>query len=257
MNTARMENQRHRLAAEPGAFRMGGNNCVLMIDDDTELLEIAGEYLVSEGFEVATATTYNSGLSAASSGNSDLVVLDIMLPGGSGLDLLRELRKKTRVPVLLLSAGGNADDRVTGLEIGADDFLLKPFDLHELVARMRAILRRARCPDDPSGDWIRAGEVALSPGLRKATCGNKELVLTSVEFNVLECLLRHRGSVVARDELVRVAMGRELGMLDRSIDVHISRLRRKLEQCGATDIRIKSIRGAGYLYPALPIHAAA
>jgi DNA-binding response OmpR family regulator len=257
-----MANQLHHLAAEfdNGVFRMADNGSVLIIDDDTELIDTVREYLVGNGFEVDEAHTYASGLAAAASGENDLVVLDVMLPGGSGLDLLRELRTKSFVPVLLLSAGGDADDRANGLEIGADDYLLKPFDPHELVARMRAILRRARCPDGPvaeDSDWIRVRDLALSPGLRKATCGNKELFLTSVEFNVLECLLRHRGSVVAREELVRVALGRQLGMLDRSIDVHISRLRRKIEECGAMDIRIKSIRGTGYIYPALPIQAVA
>jgi DNA-binding response OmpR family regulator len=235
---------------------MADNNRLLMVDDDVDLVESIRQYLVPEGFEVAVAYAYAPGLAAALSGDNDLVLLDIMLPGGSGFDLLRELRAKSSVPVLLLSACGDAGERVTGLEIGADDYVTKPFDPQELVARVRAILRRARCPDEDGG-WIKVGTLSLSPGQRKATCSNNELALTSVEFNVLECLLRHRGRVVPREELVRVALGRRVGLLDRSIDVHISRVRRKLEECGATDVRIQAVRGMGYLYAASSTDVAA
>jgi two-component system response regulator CpxR len=211
------------------------------------------------GFEVDAAYAFAPGLAAALSGENNLVLLDIMLPGGSGFDLLLELRTKSSVPVLMLSARGDIGDRVAGLDIGADDYVPKPFDPQELVARIRAILRRARSSEGSSedGDWIRAGHLALSPGLRRATCSNQELALTSVEFSILECLIQHRGSVVSREELSRVALGHRVGMLDRSIDVHISRVRKKIEECGATDIRIKAVRGAGYLYPCFEPHVAA
>jgi len=230
---------------------MGDNNRVLMVDDDVDLVESVRRYLVPEGFKVDAAYAYVTGLAAALSGDNDLVLLDITLPGGSGFDLLRELREKSSVPVLLLSARGETWDRITGLEIGADDYVPKPFDPDELVARMRAILRRALPAEKGSatGDWIRVDGLSLSPGLRKANCNNKELVLTSVEFNVLECLLRHRGTTVSREELVRVALGRKEGLMDRSIDVHISHLRKKIEECGS-HVRIQAVRGAGYLYPA-------
>jgi DNA-binding response OmpR family regulator len=226
------------------------NNRVLIVDDDVDLVLSVREYLRLEGFEVDAAYAFAPGLAAALSGENHLVLLDIMLPGGSGFDLLRELRTKSSVPVVMLSARGDIGDRVAGLDIGADDYVPKPFDPEELVARVRAILRRSRSPqrNGEDGDWIRAGDLALSPGLRRATCGNQELALTSVEFSVLECLIQHRGSVVAREELSRVALGRNIGLLDRSIDVHISRVRKKIEECGAADIRIKAIRGAGYLY---------
>ncbi len=229
---------------------MAENNRVLIVDDDLELVDMLREYLVTEEFHVDSAHTYISGLATASSGKYDLVILDIMLPDGSGLELLRKLRAESSVPVMLLSAAGNSEDRVSGLDIGADDFVPKPFEPQELIARVRAILRRVRCPDGHggTGDWVTAGDLAVSPSLRAATFRNKELDLTSVEFNVLECLMRHRGSVVPREQLVRLALGREPGMLDRSLDVHISHLRRKLLDSGATDIRIKAVRGNGYLY---------
>jgi DNA-binding response OmpR family regulator len=230
-------------------------NRVLIVDDDRDFVEMVREYLLPEGFSVDAAFDYPTGLAAAKSQQHELLVLDVMLPGGSGFDLLRHLRAHSSLPVLLLTGRGEAVDRIVGLEIGADDYLPKPCDPRELVARIRAILRRTQNPQPAGdGDWIHAGGVSLSPGLRKAKCGDRELDVTSIEFNVLEHLLRNRGSVVSRESLAESALGRKLGMLDRSIDVHVSRLRRKLADCAAGNGElIKAVRGSGYVYAAMRV----
>ena len=227
-------------------------NRVLIVDDDRDFVEMVREYLQPEGFSIEAAYDYESGLSAARSHKQELLVLDVMLPGGSGFDLLRNLRKSSSLPVLLLTGRGEAVDRIVGLEIGADDYLPKPCDPRELVARIRAILRRTKNVATGDGDWIRVGSVALSPGLRKVKCGERELDVTSIEFNVLEHLLKNRGTVVSRESLAEAALGRKLGLLDRSIDVHVSRLRRKLAECtGDNEELIKAVRGSGYVYAAM------
>jgi DNA-binding response OmpR family regulator len=228
-------------------------NRVLIVDDDRDFVELVREYLQPEGFTVDAAYDYPSGLKTAAAGDHELLVLDVMLPGGSGFDLLRNLRTTSTLPVLLLTGRGEAVDRIVGLEIGADDYLPKPCDPRELVARIRAILRRTQAAGSSgNGDWIRVGAVALSPGLRIVKCGERELDLTSIEFNVLEHLMKNRGSVVSRETLAEAALGRKLGLLDRSIDVHVSRLRRKLGDCSAENEElIKAIRGSGYLYAAM------
>jgi DNA-binding response OmpR family regulator len=222
---------------------------ILMIDDDVEFVQMMREYLEPEGFDVESAHNYDSGLRAARAGRHSLIVLDVMLPGGSGFDLLRTLRKESSVPVLLLTGRGEAVDRIVGLEIGADDYLPKPAEPRELTARIRAILRRTE--RDGSGehepDWIRIGEIALSPGRREILCSEKPVEVTAFEFNILEHLMRNAGKIIPREELAEAALGRKLGMLDRSVDVHLSRLRKKLSACGASE-RIKSIRGAGYIF---------
>src|SRR3954452_4563116 len=228
-------------------------NRVLIVDDDRDFVELVREYLQPEGFAVSAAYDYASGLKAAGAGDHELLVLDVMLPGGSGFDLLRDLRKTSTLPVLLLTGRGEAVDRIVGLEIGADDYLPKPCDPRELVARIRAILRRTQATGSAgNGDWIRVGAVALSPGLRVVKCGDRELDITSIEFNVLEHLLKNRGSVISREQLAEAALGRKLGLLDRSIDVHVSRLRRKLGECSPdSDELIKAVRGSGYIYAAM------
>ena len=196
-----------------------------------------------------------SGLSAALAGGHELIVLDVMLPGGSGFELLKELRRQSQVPVLLLTARGEAVDRIVGLEIGADDYLAKPFDPRELVARIRAIFRRTREPA-PTGarpeheEVLKAGDISMSLGSRTVTCAGKPVDLTSVEFNVLELLLRHAGKVVTREQIADAALGRSLNFLDRSVDVHVSHVRRKLAACLGTDELIKPIRGIGYFLAA-------
>jgi two-component system, OmpR family, response regulator CpxR len=229
---------------------------ILVIDDDRELAELLQEYLVPEGFSIDTAFDHSSGLAKALKSEDDLIVLDVMLPGGSGFELLKKLRGAgTKVPVILLTARGEAIDRIVGLEIGADDYLPKPFDPRELVARIRAILRRTHSSANNGSheDITTVGDITLSPGTRTVVCAGQEVDLTSVEFNVLELLLRNAGTVVTREELAQSALGRPLAPFDRSVDVHVSKLRKKLGG-GEEDSenRIKTVRGVGYIFAAAP-----
>ena len=221
---------------------------ILLIDDDVELVQLLSEYLISEGFQVQPAYDYRTGLTAALANDIAIVVLDTMLPGGSGLDLLRVLRSTSTVPVLLLTARGDATDRVIGLDSGADDYLPKPYDPRELLARIRAILRRTYHPGQREAEWICEGDFSLYPTLRRAMFAGKQLDLTPVEFNVLKCLVSKRGAVVCRERLAQAALGRHTGLLDRSIDVHISRIRRKFERLGAMGDFIQAVRGEGYMF---------
>jgi len=217
---------------------------VLVIDDDHDLVDLLREFLATEGFTVDAAYDYPSGLAAALDGEHELVVLDVMLPGGSGLELLKTLRASSQVPLLLLSAMGETLDRIIGLQIGADDYLAKPFEPRELAARIHAILRRTRIHKD--GSEIKVGDVALSVSRRVVSRADIPVELTAVEFNVLECLLRNAGSIVTRETLAERALGRPLGPFDRSVDVHVHNLRKKIS--ATPDERIKTIRGTGYMY---------
>lgn len=236
---------------------MGIMNHILVIDDDRELVDLLREYLIPEGFTIDAAFDHASGLNKALKGEDELVILDVMLPGGSGFELLKRMRaESSSTPVLLLTARGDAVDRIVGLQIGADDYLPKPFDPRELVARIHAILRRTRAAqraaEDESGEDadVKVGDVTLSPTTRTVTLGNKEIELTTLEFNLLEVLLRRAGTIVTREDLATLAMGRPLAPFDRSVDVHISKLRRKLSGRADSESRIKSIRGVGYMYAA-------
>lgn len=233
---------------------MAKMNQILVIDDDRELVDLLKEYLVPEGFTVDAAFDHASGLNKALKNEDELVILDVMLPGGSGFELLKRMRaESSSTPVLLLTARGDAVDRIVGLQIGADDYLPKPFDPRELVARIHAILRRTRAVKDPGEDAeedVHVGDITLSPSTRTVTLGNKEVDLTTLEFNLLEVLLRRAGTIVTREDLAAQAMGRPLAPFDRSVDVHISKLRRKLSGSADSESRIKSIRGVGYMYAA-------
>ena len=220
-------------------------NHLLVIDDDHVLVDLLREFLATEGFTVEAAYDYDSGLAEALGGKHELVVLDVMLPGGSGLELLKTVRASSKVPVVLFSAMGEAVDRIIGLQIGADDYLLKPFEPRELAARIHAILRRTR--DTPTdGSEIKVGDVALSASRRVVVRAEIPVELTAVEFNVLECLLRNAGNIVARETLAEKALGRPLAPFDRSVDVHVHNLRKKIS--AKPDERIKTIRGIGYMY---------
>jgi len=240
---------------------MGPVNQVLIIDDDRALVNLLKRFLEAENFKVEAAYDHDSGLAAARTQQHELVILDVMLPGGSGFELLKALRQESAVPVLLLTARGEAVDRILGLEIGADDYLAKPFDPRELLARIRAVLRRTREAAAPTrGDHdevLHVGEIELSTGTRNVTCAGKPVDLTSVEFNVLELLLRNAGNVVTRDQIAEVALGRPLNAFDRSVDVHVSRLRKKLGGFLGTDDLIRPIRGVGYFLTAAPERAKA
>jgi DNA-binding response OmpR family regulator len=232
---------------------------VLVIDDDVELCELVAEYLQSEGFKTEAAHDGEQGVARALSGEHQLVVLDVMLPGLNGFEVLRRIRASTqRMPVLMLTARGDDVDRIVGLEIGADDYLAKPFNPRELVARIRAILRRTNpSPDDALGrttrtrERLNVGDVELDTATRVAQRAGEPLELTAVEFDLLATFLRGAGRVITREELVKDVLSRNLTPFDRSIDMHVSNLRRKLSHPGTEAERIKTVRGVGYVYTAV------
>lgn len=235
---------------------------ILVIDDDRDLCELLEEYLSREGFEVETVHEGDEGMARALTGSYGVIVLDIMLPGGQdGFDILRRLRARIGVPVLMLSARGNDIDRIVGLETGADDYLPKPFNPRELLARLRAILRRAagesgRSSAAKATTRYRVGDVEMELGARTTLRAGLPVELTAVEFHLLEMLLFRAGYVVTREELTRSVLGRTLTPYDRSIDVHVSKLRKKLGRDAGGAERIKSVRGSGYIY-LLPGHSPA
>jgi DNA-binding response OmpR family regulator len=223
---------------------------ILLIDDDVELCSLVTEYLEAEGFKVEAVFDGKRGLERALNGPQLLVVLDVMLPGLNGLDVLRRIRITSKIPVLLLTARGEDVDRIVGLEIGADDYLPKPFNPRELVARIRAILRRTRSAPqvDPIPDVIRVGDIELDPATRTVRQRGTRIEFTSVEFNLLEVLLREAGRVVAREELVDTVLSRKFSPFDRSIDMHISKVRKKLGDSDTGNELIKTVRGVGYIF---------
>lgn len=221
---------------------------VLLIDDDTELSKLLEEYLQSEQLRLDSAHDGPSGLEKALSSHPSVVVLDVMLPGMSGLDVLKQLRQKSAVPVLMLTARGSELDRILGLELGADDYLPKPFNPRELVARLRAILRRTNNTGVPSGHPLHLADVELHPESRSVMRGGQAVTLTGAEFDLLHTFLRSPGKIISREDLTQAALGRPMSAMDRSIDVHVSNLRRKLGSYDGDQERIKAIRGSGYVY---------
>jgi two-component system response regulator CpxR len=223
---------------------------ILVIDDDVELCSLIAEYLQAEGFGVDCAHDGESGLEKSKAGNHLLAVLDVMLPGINGFEVLRRVRAVSRLPVLLLTARGEEVDRIVGLEIGADDYLPKPFNPRELVARIRAILRRTHGEGKLAAslpEVLRVGEVELDPATRTVLRDGKPVDLTSVEFNLLEVLLREAGRVVPRERLVNAVLSRKFSPFDRSIDMHVSKVRKKLGDTDS-DEHIKTVRGVGYIF---------
>ncbi|MBF0487431.1 MAG: response regulator transcription factor [Nitrospirae bacterium] len=223
---------------------------ILIIDDDTELCDLLKDYLTPEGFVVEAVHDGLKGIDAVIQGQHSLVVLDVMLPGANGFEVLRRVRAVSSVPVLMLTARGEDVDRIVGLEIGADDYMPKPFNPRELVARIRAVLRRVESAPQSQHDTGRliVADVELAVTTRTVLRAGQKVELTSVEFAILEVLMRKAGQVVSRDELVKQAMGRNLLAYDRSIDVHVSSLRKKLGQRADDSERIKAVRSIGYLY---------
>ncbi len=220
---------------------------ILLVDDDLELCDLLREYLEAEGFSLDAVHDGRSGVDRALQGRYVLAVLDIMLPVMGGFDVLREIRSRSSLPVLMLTARGDDIDRIVGLEMGADDYLPKPFNPRELVARIRAVLRRGRV-DEGASSLLSAGDLELDGGARAVRIGGQPLELTSVEFNLLETLLRSAGQVVAREKLVLQVLKRPYSPFDRSIDVHVSNLRKKLGAYGDGSERIKTLRGEGYFF---------
>jgi two-component system response regulator CpxR len=226
---------------------------VLIIDDDIGLCELVGEYLEPEGYIVEAIQNGEKGIERALSHEHALVILDVMLPGITGFDVLRRIRAKSRIPVLMLTARGDDIDRIVGLEIGADDYLPKPFNPRELVARIRAILRRTSPVEISAGlerGTLVVGDVEIDNNTRGVRRGGESVELTGVEYDLLERLLRRAGQIATREELVKEVLGRELSPFDRSIDMHVSNLRKKLGHQINGRERIKTIRGVGYIYAA-------
>jgi two-component system response regulator CpxR len=225
---------------------------ILVIDDDVELCALVGEYLEPEGFQIEAVYEGNRGLERAISGEHRLVVLDVMLPGMNGFDVLRKIRNTSKIPVLLLTARGEDVDRIVGLEIGADDYLPKPFNPRELVARIRAILRRTSMGEKATGaaipEALHVGDIDLDPATRIVLRNGQPVDLTSVEFNLLHVLLREAGRVVTRERLVDEVLSRKFSPFDRSIDMHVSKVRKKLGDTDNGSDHIKTVRGVGYIF---------
>ena len=221
---------------------------ILLIDDDAQLVALLSEYLTRDGFVVDTVKDGASGVTEALSGKYAIAILDVMMPRVNGLDVLRAIRRESTLPVLMLTARGDDADRVTGLELGADDYVTKPCTPRELAARIRAILRRTT-PGAAPGRAVGAmtcGALTLWPEQRRAEWVGERLVLTSTEFSVLELLLRHAGRPVSKADLSEHALGRPFTRHDRSIDVHVSSVRRKLGLLADGRSRIQAIHGQGY-----------
>ncbi len=222
---------------------------ILAVDDDTGLTELLAEYLQPEGFALDAVHDGETGVARILAGGYSIVVLDVMLPGIGGLEVLRRVRRESQVPVIMLTARRTTADRVLGLEIGADDYLPKPFDPRELVARVRTVLRRVRPGGHAKpGEFLAVDDLLLDAGKREVRRGDEIIELTSAEFDLLRVLLSAAGRAVSRDDLFRAVLEREFSMLDRGIDNLISAVRRKLGPAPDGGERIKAIRGIGYLY---------
>ncbi|WP_438003238.1 response regulator transcription factor [Sorangium sp. So ce321] len=228
---------------------------ILVIDDDAELCELLAELLGQEGYAVESAREAISGLARAQEKQFTLVVLDVMLPGLNGFEVLTRLRQSSRVPVLMLTARGEDVDRIVGLEMGADDYLPKPFNPRELVARVRALHRRAahagaaapsmRAAEAPQ--VLTVDDLEVAPAARRVRVRGEDIKLTTAEYDLLEVLVRQAGTVVSREDLARRVLGRRLAAYDRGIDMHVSNLRRKLGPGPGGGERIKTVRNAGYI----------
>lgn len=226
---------------------------ILIVDDDRELCDLVGELLAGEGFDTVGHHSGAGAADLAASGRFEMVILDVMLPEQNGFEILRALRRRSAVPVILLTARGEDVDRIIGLEIGADDYLPKPFNSRELTARIHAVLRRAQPRDDGAMPSVTVGDVTLDPATRTVLRSNRAIELTTVEFDLLHMLLATAGRVVTREDISQQVLGRPFDPFDRSIDVHIGKVRRKLGEPADGDGRIKTVRGIGYIY-AQPRH---
>lgn len=220
---------------------------ILIVDDDEELSSLLTELLAREGYRVDTQSDGRRGLAAALNGSYDLMVLDVMLPGLDGFEILKRVRRETKLPILMLTARGEDEDRIVGLELGADDYLPKPFNTRELVARIRAVMRRLE--ERQPGGKLEVNGISIDPGTREVLRDGAPVEATTFEFDILETLMRSAGRVVSRDDLMEELYGRKATPFDRSVDMHISHLRRKLE---VDKPLIKTIRGVGYQFVRSP-----
>jgi DNA-binding response OmpR family regulator len=229
---------------------------ILIIDDDRELCSLLSDYLALEGFQADAVHDGAEAVPHCQQHQYDAIVLDIMLPGLQGLEVLRKLREFSATPILMLTARGEDTDRIVGLEMGADDYLAKPCNPRELAARLRAILRRSQAGQSQQhNDTLQVGETSVVPGNRSASHAGHSLPLTSAEFNVLHILLANAGTAVDKDTISQQALGRSLSAYDRSVDVHISKIRKKLAAAGG-DKLIVSVRGVGYQFSLGPAEPA-
>lgn len=224
---------------------------LLLADDDIELCQLLHEYLSQEGFEITLAHDGDSAAKLILNDSYDLMVLDVMLPNLNGFDVLKEVRKESQVPILMLTARGDEIDRIVGLELGADDYIGKPCNPRELTARIRSILRRTEADYSRKKKKLRSihlDDLYINPGSREALVNNEAMKLTATEFDILYLLANQAGELVKRDDLSEKCLGRTLEAYDRSIDMHISNLRRKLGTDIKGEERIKTVRGVGYQY---------
>lgn len=225
---------------------------LLLADDDLELSMMLKEYLEGDGFNVETVSDGTMALKKALEENFDLIILDVMMPGLNGLDVLREIRAQKVTPVLMLTARGEDVDSIVGLELGADDYLPKPCNPRVLEARIRALLRRSEARpdehDNGASQPLRVGDLTLHGGTRSVLLDGRPITLTSTEFSILEILLNEAGHVVSKSNLLERALSKPLGRFDRSLDMHVSNLRRKLGPLTDGGERIKTVRGVGYQY---------
>ncbi|QIR15867.1 response regulator [Shewanella aestuarii] len=229
-------------------------NRILLIDDDTGLSELLTQLLELEGFEVHQAFDGAQGLAKATQADYDLILLDVMLPKLSGFEVLKGIRQQKQTPVLMLTARGDEIDRVIGLEIGADDYLPKPFNDRELIARIRAILRRATIRDNSqiaetsNNDTLQLGDLRLDPARQEAYCNEQLIILTATEFSLLFNLVSRAGELVTKESLSESVLGKKLMPFDRSLDMHLSNLRKKLPERQDARARVKTLRGKGYIW---------
>lgn len=221
---------------------------VLIIDDDQRLSAMLADYLAGAGFEVRAAGDGASGLGDLAAQGADAVILDIMLPDLDGFEICRRIRAVSDVPILMLTAKGDETDRIVGLELGADDYLPKPFSPRELQARLKAVLRRGRRRDEPATDILRFGRLEIDRGSRAVRLDGVEQPLTSHQFDLLVALAENAGRVLTRDQLMDLVRGEELAAFDRSIDVHVSRIRAAIETDPKSPKRLITVRGAGYVF---------
>lgn len=222
---------------------------LLIVDDDTELCQLLTDFLELEGFAITSVHNGDTALQVYNEKKYDLIVLDIMLPGKQGLDVLRAIRTESNIPVVMLTARGDDTDRILGLELGADDYVPKPCNPQELAARIRAVLRRTQVVTSQNGNsTLRSGQLSLDPTRRELYSEQQVIHLTSTEFEILHLLMQRAGQVVDKETISLDVLKRKLAAYDRSIDVHISNIRKKLGQFGIEDDLIKNIRGVGYQY---------
>lgn len=225
---------------------------LLVIDDDERLRELLQEYLESRGYRVLAAEDGPRGLDTLRAGHVDLIVLDVMMPGMDGFDVLKELRKTSRVPVIMLTARGDELDRIVGLELGADDYMPKPFNPRELLARVQAVLRRMEPPEAPGPERLAAGPIVVDVDRRTVTLAGDPIELTTTEFDLLRTLVANAGRVIPRERLMELARGADFASFDRSVDVHVSHIRKKLGDDGKRPRFVKTVRGVGYTIPKDP-----